>query len=293
MGDEILKTLSFVDVFGAGFSLLVTIVILMAVTVEIMEDFLYTMIGNNIDTAQTLTDLHTLLFSSRSRVLICVAFFWLSVPFAISHIYFFKRVMESLFSSIIDPNITTVQINISCLKWIYILTFAIGMVLIQCFGGIFLFLASYYDWEISDDSNESISGEYIQLLLVRAFWSVVTCAIWLYCIAGSIPWIVILFTSDHARLKLFGCNYRCSKKFINVLLVLTIVLMYFGTLCTMEQGWTYFAFTFIASFVIVSLWLMLISCQMEIINDLIVNFNSDNEYAKVGIPGNHADDMVS
>ena len=159
-----LRALSFYEVFFAGVTMIVAEA-LAIIGVSIVGTALHSYLDDDeTNTEDELESLHNEISSKRSELLVAVAAVWLAVPFCLSHIYLYGRVLESYFvaSNGISSSI------VSYAKWVYILCFIIGTALFNAVGAMFVFITSYYSWEFSDtDGDTSYTGYYIQFLTLR------------------------------------------------------------------------------------------------------------------------------
>ena len=92
-----LRTLSFHEMFFSGICLIVAEslgIVAACVIADVSNNYLD---DNETNTEDELESLHNRISSKRSELLIAVAAAWIALPFLLSHIYLFRRVLESYF----------------------------------------------------------------------------------------------------------------------------------------------------------------------------------------------------
>ena len=139
------------------------------------------------NTEDELESLHNKISSKRAELLVAVAAVWLAVPFCVSHIYLFGRVLESYFVATNGISSSVVYYA----KWMYILCIIIGCVLFYSVTGMFGFITSYYSWEFTDtDGDTSYTGYYIQFLALRTVFAAADSSSIVNGIGSAIPFIL-------------------------------------------------------------------------------------------------------
>ena len=205
-----LRAISFYEVFLSGICLIIAEslgIVALGIAGDIANNYLD---DNDTNTEDDLESLHNEISSKRSELLVGVAAAWMAIPFTLSHVYLFGRVLESYF---IATNGISSSV-VSYAKWMYILCLIIGITLYNAVTGIFLFITSYYSWEFTDtDDDTSYTGYYIQFLGLRTVFAAADSSAIVNGIGASIPFILSLLSS-------YSILYR-------LLVILIVLFLYF------------------------------------------------------------------
>ena len=221
---------------------------------------------------------------------------WLAIPFLLTHLYCFKLLCESLFTSLIPS--TKSNSIVHYLKWLYILN---NILLAGVFAlmGIFTFLACYYHWSFVDTSDStSYTGYYIQFMLLCGDVALNDFGSFVAGISGSVPWILLLLSNmDNVVIYDLCCFTWClpdriSKTVIRFSMALIIIIVF--VCCLMDafnwasigffdpdNGSSQLGWVGLLSQALSGLWCIYLSIRINDVKKLINETNNYQQYSTI------------
>lgn len=140
-----------------GFTLLISSIIWMIVRIDNVD--IFDIDTGVINTQDQVTKFHEIILNNKEQLIMSAIGLWSMLPLIMIHIYCIQRIYDKLFQKDL--------IMIDFLKFLYIRSWIIKMVIVCVIYSPTLIVASYFDWTFTDQSEIIYTGYYIQLLCIH------------------------------------------------------------------------------------------------------------------------------
>mmetsp|Transcript_72688 Transcript_72688/g.115998 ORF Transcript_72688/g.115998 Transcript_72688/m.115998 type:complete len:295 (-) Transcript_72688:38-922(-) len=231
-----------------------------------------------IDTQTEVIELHHLILHNKTQLILSAIALWMLLPLTLIHIYCMQRVYDRLFEK--D------MVMIDFLRFLYIRSWIIKMVIVSVIYSPILIVAAYYDWTFTDGDTVIYTGYYVQLFCVHYAIVLGDAVLIASAITGVIPWCTICIICWRKQQAYFSSTFRSNilplgcgdnRCFLGLLMVF-VILIVFGAMSAMFDfgskgfysiygGSQFLAFIVTVSNVLISLWMFWIAIKVDDLED--------------------------